>query len=316
MENKIHDIVIIGSGPAGLTAAIYNARAGLEPVVLAGYEPGGQLIKTTIVENFPGFPDGIDGPELMSRFRVQAEKFGAQVINTDVKQVALAGEVKKIITLEGQEYLAKSVILATGATPRKLTIPGEDEYYGRGVSTCATCDGALFKNKVIAVIGGGDSAMQEAGFLTRFASKVYLIHRRDLFKASKIMIDRVLNNPKIEVIYNTEVKEVVGQDGRVHHLNLLNTKTNQESRLEIAGMFLAIGHVPVTGFLNGVALTPAGYVESMDGVNTNVEGVFVAGDVQDSVFRQAVTAAGMGAMAAITAQKWLEGKGVTIIPGY
>jgi thioredoxin reductase (NADPH) len=302
-------LIIIGSGPAGLTAAIYAARAGLQPLVLAGYEPGGQLMRTTVIENYPGFPEGIEGPALMDNFMAQAKKFGSEIINVDVSKVDLAGEIKKVTTAEDVEYEAPAVIIATGATPRRLDIPGEDEFYGRGVSTCATCDGALFKDKTIAVIGGGDSAMEDANFLTRFAAKVYIIHRRDQFRASKIMVDRTVANPKIEVVWNTEVKEVVGNDGRLDHLRLYNTSDNTESDLEIDGMFLAIGHIPVTGYLNGVALTDAGYIMSEDGIRTNVEGVFVAGDVEDDVFRQAVTAAGLGCQAAMSAEKWLAAKG-------
>lgn len=302
--NNPLEVIIIGSGPAGLSAAIYAARAGLQPLVLAGYQPGGQLTTTTVVENYPGFPDGIDGPELMLRFKQQAEKFGAKLENVEAKAVDLASEIKRITTSEDKDYFSKAVIIATGATPRRLGIPGEEEFYGRGVSTCATCDGALYKGKVVAVVGGGDSAMEEATFLTRFATKVYLIHRREEFRASKIMLDRARQNPKIEFVLNTEVTEVVGKDGIVNKIRL--NKQGVQSDLELDGLFLAIGHIPVTGFLNSVALNQHGYVLSQDGVNTNIAGVFVAGDVQDDIYRQAITAAGLGSRAAIAAQRWLE----------
>lgn len=305
--SETRELIILGSGPAGLTAAIYASRAGLNPLVLAGYEVGGQLINTTIVENYPGFPDGIDGPVLMSKFKQQAEKFGAELVVAEATSVDLAGDIKKITASDEKAYHAKSVIIATGATPRRLDIPGENDFYGRGVSTCATCDGALFKEKILAVVGGGDSAMEDAIFLTRFASKVYIIHRRDKFRASKIMADRAMANEKIEVLWNTEVNEVVGENNVVHHLRIEDSQSGEERDLKVDGMFLAIGHIPVTGYINGVALTEHGYVMSEDGITTNVEGVFTAGDVQDETYRQAITAAGLGCQAALTAQRWLEG---------
>lgn len=277
-------------------------------MVIGGYTPGGQLTTTTTVENFPGFPDGIEGPELMARFQQQAEKYGAEIVYEEANEVDLGGEVKVVKTSADKEYKARAVVIATGATPRRLDIPGEDEFYGRGVSTCATCDGALYKDKVVAVIGGGDSAMEESTYLTKHASKVYLIHRRDEFRASKIMAERALANEKIEVMYNTEVIEVVGADNKVDHLRLKNTESGEESELKVDGMFLAIGHIPVSGYVNGVAKNELGYVLSEDGVHTNIEGVYVAGDVQDAVYRQAVTAAGYGAKAAIAAQRWLDEK--------
>ncbi len=300
-------VIIIGSGPAGLTAAIYTARAGLSPIVIAGYQYGGQLMNTTVIENYPGFIEGIEGPVLMENMKAQAERFGATIKYVDATSVDLKGTEKKVITDEG-EFTADAVIIATGATPKKLNIPGENELYGRGVSTCATCDGALYRDKVVAVIGGGDSAMEEAMFLSRFASKVYLVHRRTEFRASKIMVDRIMNNHKIEVMWSTEVKEVVaGGDGRFSHLKVFNNVENKEGELKVDGMFLAIGHVPVTEYLKGeVDLDDMGYVISEDGVHTSVDGVFVAGDVQDTLYRQAITAAGMGCRAALTAQKWLE----------
>jgi thioredoxin reductase (NADPH) len=309
MEER--NLIIIGSGPAGLTAAIYAARASLKPLVLAGITWGGQLMNTTEVENFPGFPDGIQGPELMERMMKQAKKFGAEVRYEQANIVDLKGDPKTIKTDEN-EYHAKSVIIATGAMPRKLGIPGEDKFYGRGVSTCATCDAAFYRDKVVTIVGGGDSAMEEASFLTRFAKKVYLIHRRDEFRASQIMQDRVKANEKIEIIYNTEVKEVLGEE-TVQKIKLFNNSKNNESELEVDGMFLAIGHIPVTEFLkNQIEVTEDGYAIADNDVETAIDGVFVSGDVHDEVYRQAITAAGMGCMASLRAQRWLEDKGVEV----
>lgn len=300
-----YNVIIVGSGPAGLTAAIYAGRANLNPLVIAGYKPGGQLMDTSVIENFPGFPDGIQGPDLMQRMMDQAQKWGAQFVYEDAISVDLSG-TEKIIRTNENEYVGKSVILATGAIPRKLEIPGEEQYWGFGVSSCATCDGALYRDKVVAVVGGGDSAMEEASFLTLHASKVYLIYRGDKLRASAVMQTRVKNNPKIEIIWNTEVQEIVGDGTVVNSLRVLNNQTQMESELAVVGMFLAIGHVPVSGFLNGISLDPAGYVQSIDGVSTNINGVFVAGDLEDHVYRQAITAAGDGCQAALTAQRWLE----------
>lgn len=298
-------VVIIGSGPAGLTAAIYAARADLNPLVIAGTTWGGQLMNTTEIENFPGFVNGILGPELMNNMVEQAKRFGADFVFENATQVICEVDKKVIKTYEN-EYETDAVIIATGATPRKLGIPGEDKFYGKGVSTCATCDAAFFKDKVVAVIGGGDSAMEESTFLTRFAKKVYLIHRRGEFRASPIMIERAVKNPKIEILYNTEVKEVNG-DLKVKSITLFNNQTNETSDLEIDGMFLAIGHIPVTDYLGkDIELTEDGYVKSNDGVHTSIMGVFVAGDVEDHKYRQAITAAGAGCKAALEAQKWLE----------
>lgn len=303
-------LLIIGSGPAGLTAAIYAARARLNPIVIAGSIWGGQLMNTTEVENFPGFPEGILGPDLMQNMIKQAEKFGAILKYENADFVDFSGSEKIVKTDSGKEYRAKAVIVATGATPRLLEIPGEKEFYGRGVSTCATCDAAFFREKTVAVAGGGDSAMEEAGFLTRFAKKVYLIHRRDDFRASKIMQERVKNNSKIEIILNTEIKEILG-DQSVKKIKVFNNKENKESEIEIDGLFLAIGHIPVTGFLKDkLSLNERGYVQSINHVKTNVEGVFVCGDVEDEEYRQAITAAGMGCAASLTAQKYLEEIGV------
>jgi thioredoxin reductase (NADPH) len=303
METR--NVIIIGSGPAGLTAALYAARAGFKPLVIGGYVYGGQLMNTTVIENFPGFPEGIDGPLLMQNFIKQAQHFGAEVKNIDATGVDFTATKKIVKTAEG-EFMADTIILATGATPKRLGIPGEDEYYGRGVSTCATCDGALYRGKIVAVIGGGDSAMEEATFLTEHATKVYIVHRRSELRASKIMADRALANPKIEVLWNSDTKEVKATGNRVSHLALVNNQTNEERDLEVDGVFLAIGHTPVTKFLGGqVKLTETGYIDSADGVHTSVGGVFVAGDVEDQIYRQAITAAGAGCRAALEAQRYL-----------
>jgi thioredoxin reductase (NADPH) len=300
-----HSVIIIGSGPAGLTAALYAARANLKPLVIGGYVYGGQLMNTTVVENYPGFPEGIDGPVLMQNMLTQAQKFGAEFKFIDATGVDFTSSPKKVITPEG-EFLADTVILATGATPKRLNVPGEAELYGRGVSTCATCDGALYRGREVAIVGGGDTAMEEATFLTMHASKVYLIHRRDDFRASKIMAERVKANPKIEILWNTEVKAVIGETGNLDHLTIFNNKTNEEKDLKVDGFFLAIGHEPVTKFMVGqIDLNEEGYIASQDGVHTSVEGVFVAGDVQDYVYRQAVTAAGAGCRAALEVEKHL-----------
>lgn len=302
-------LIIIGSGPAGLTAAIYSARADLKPIVLAGEQFGGQLMSTTDVENFPGFPEGVKGPELMMNMIKQAERFGAVMKYQSVSKVELEGEIKKVYA--GNEiYESTAVIIATGASPRKLNIPGEDKFWGKGVSTCATCDAAFYREKVVAVIGGGDSAMEEATFLTKFAKKVFVIHRRDTFRASKIMVERTLNNPKVEVIWNTEVKEVLGS-GKVEKLKLWNVLENKESELIVDGFFLAIGHIPNTGYLEGQLETDEqGYIKVTDHTKTSLEGVFVGGDVQDHHYRQAITASAMGCMAAMDTEKWLEIKGM------
>ncbi len=304
---NMFDLIIIGSGPAGLTAAIYASRARIKTLVITGVIWGGQLMNTTEVENFPGFPEGIQGPELMDKMLKQAQKFGAEFKYDDATFVDLSGK-EKIVKTSSEEFRSKAVIIATGATPRKLEIPGEDKFYGKGVSTCATCDAAFYRDKTVAVIGGGDSAMEESSFLTRFASKVYIIHRKNEFKASKIMQERALNNPKIEIIWNTEVKEVLGED-KVDRVKLFNNVKNEEFELKVDGLFLAIGHIPVTGFLkNSISTSERGYITAVDHVKTNVEGVFACGDVEDEKYRQAITAAGLGCMAALSAQKWLEDK--------
>jgi len=298
-------LVIIGSGPAGLTAAIYAARANLRPLVLAGGTYGGQLMLTTEVENFPGFPDGIMGPDLMIKFREQAERFGARVLNVDATGVDFAKRPLLVRTDEG-DYEAASVIVATGASARWLGIPGEERLRGRGISTCATCDGAFFREKHIAVVGGGDSAMEEALFLTRFGSKVTVIHRRDNLRASKIMADRAFAHPKIHFIWNTVVEEALG-DSVLQALRLHDLLENRRYELPADALFIAIGHDPNTAIFRGqLDLDKAGYVISPDGTSTNVEGVFVAGDVYDVRYKQAVTAAGSGCKAAMDAEKYLE----------
>ena len=306
MPAPIHaKVVIIGSGPAGLTAAIYAARANLAPVVFAGHMYGGQLMLTTEVENYPGFADGIMGPELMEAFRAQAERFGSVIHNADVTSVDFSKRPFVVRTAE-DEYTADSVIAATGASARWLNIPGEARLRGRGVSTCATCDGAFFRNKHIVVVGGGDSAMEEAIFLTRFGREVTVVHRRDGLRASKIMAERALKHDKIRFIWNTAVEEVIGEEITTA-LRLRNLVTGEESVLPADALFIAIGHDPNTGIFAGqLTLDAAGYIVSPDGVRTNVAGVFVAGDVYDIRYKQAVTAAGMGCKAAIDVEKYLE----------
>lgn len=298
-------VVIIGSGPSGLTAAIYAARANLEPLVLAGGMYGGQLMLTTDVENFPGFPEGIMGPELMIKFREQAERFGARIENVDATAVDFTKRPLIVRTAQ-TEYEAKSVIVATGAAARWLGIPGEERLRGRGISTCATCDGAFFRDKHIVVVGGGDSAMEEALFLTRFGHRVTVIHRRDHLRASKIMADRAMAHEKIHFIWNTVVEGAIGEQ-ILEGLEIYNVVDHKRSRFSADALFIAIGHDPNTEIFRGqLDLDPAGYIISADGVSTNVEGVFVAGDVNDIRYKQAVTAAGSGCRAAMDAEKYLE----------
>mgnify|MGYP002722689804 CR=1 FL=1 len=305
-DEKVHDVIIVGSGPSGYTAALYAARAELNPLVFEGYEFGGELMNTTEVENFPGFEDGIMGPELMSSMRAQAEKFGAELRPELVERVDFSGDVKKVY-VDGEEFKARAIILATGAAPRHLGIPGEEELTGRGVSTCATCDGFFFKDHHIAVVGGGDSAMEEATFLTTFGSKVSIIHRSENFRASQIMLDRARDNEKIEFITNTVVDEVQEADGKVSGLKVRNTQTGEESVLDATALFVAIGHDPRSAFLEGqVATDEGGYIQVEDPTTkTSVPGVFAAGDVVDHIYRQAITAAGSGCRAAIDAQHYL-----------
>jgi thioredoxin reductase (NADPH) len=298
-------VIILGSGPAGLTAAVYAARANLKPLVLAGGQYGGQLMLTTEVENYPGFPEGIQGPELMVRFREQAERFGARIANVDVSSVDFTG-ARLVVRTSEAEHQAKTVIIATGASARWLDIPGEERLRGRGVSTCATCDGAFFRNKHIVVVGGGDSAMEEALFLTHFGRRITVIVRRDALRASKIMADRARSHDKIDFIWNTVVEEVLGET-HVNELRLHNVADGSRYGLEADALFIAIGHTPNTEIFRGqLDLDAMGYVDSPDGVLTNVEGVFVAGDVNDFRYRQAVTAAGAGCRAAMDAEKYLE----------
>jgi thioredoxin reductase (NADPH) len=307
--NEVRELVIVGSGPAGLTAALYAARADLRPIVIEGAEAGGQLMLTTDVENYPGFPDGILGPELMMKFREQAERFGAEFVTADVDRVDLSGS--PFGTWVGStEYRSEAVIIATGASARMLGLPSEARLLGHGVSTCATCDGFFFREKDIAVVGGGDSAIEEALFLTKFASQVTVIHRRDELRASKIMQDRAFANPKIDFKWNSVVTDV-GGDGTVDVLHLRDTRTDDASELDVGGLFVAIGHDPNTKLFEGqVDLDENGYLvlPHAGSTLTSVDGVFAAGDVADHVFRQAVTAAGTGCMAAIEAERWIEAR--------
>ncbi|MCA9545557.1 MAG: thioredoxin-disulfide reductase, partial [Myxococcales bacterium] len=290
-----HKVFIIGSGPAGYTAAIYAARADLKPYVAAGLQPGGQLTTTTDVENFPGYPEGVMGPQMMEDLRQQAERFGTTVAYTMVTKVDLSSRPFKIWE-DDEEHTADAIIVSTGASAKYLGVKGEQEYLGRGVSACATCDGFFFRDQDICVIGGGDSAMEEANFLTKFARKVYVIHRRDELRASKIMQERALKNPKIEFIWNTAVEEVTGDENGVNGVKLLNRVTGERSHLAVTGYFAAIGHKPNTDLFKGqLDMNDVGYLNVKDrSTYTNVEGVFAAGDVADSVYRQAITAAGMG----------------------
>jgi thioredoxin reductase (NADPH) len=303
-------LVIIGSGPAGLTAAIYAARANLEPIVLAGSAPGGQLMLTSDVENYPGFPDGIQGPDLMAAFRAQADRFGAHIVDVDIDKVDFSERPFRIWA-RGTEYRAQAVIVATGASALWLGLDSETRLRGRGVSACATCDGFFFKDREIAVVGGGDTAFEEAIYLTRFATKVHLLHRRDTFRASKIMVDRALAHPKIEVRLNVAVEEVLGND-KVHGLALRDTKTGEKQEMPIEGVFIAIGYEPNTAaFRDWLEVDQKGYLVVRDETGSNIEGVFIAGDVHDHRYRQAVTAAGDGCKAAIDAERWLEAQGIT-----
>ncbi len=308
---EVKDVIIVGSGPAGLTAAIYTARANLRPLVIEGEpsstsdQPGGQLMLTTEVENYPGFVDGVQGPELMARFRAQAARFGAQYLTEKATRVDFSSRPFGV-WVGDEEFRAKTVIVSTGAQSRMLGLPRERELIGHGVSTCATCDGFFFGEQEIAVVGGGDSALEEANFLTKFASKVSVIHRRDALRASKIMQERAFKNDKVEFVWDSLVTELVG-DKRLEAVTVENVKTGESSSLPVTGLFVAIGHFPNTGVFKGqVDLDENGYIITHDGSRTNVDGVFACGDVQDHVYRQAVTAAGSGCMAAIDAERWLE----------
>jgi thioredoxin-disulfide reductase len=303
----VHELIIIGSGPAGYTAAIYAARAALNPVVFEGaLDSGGALMNTTEVENFPGFPDGVMGPELMDQMRSQAERFGARLISDDAEAVDLTGKVKKVTDSAGKVWEAKAVILAMGSGYRKLGVDGEEQLSGRGVSWCATCDGAFFRDMPIAVIGGGDSAVEEATFLTRFASRVTLVHRRDELRASKAMVSRAEKDPKLDFAWNSVVESVNG-NARVESVTLRDTVTGETRRLEVSGVFVAIGHDPRSALVKGqVELDEAGYVKVVAGSQaTNLPGVFACGDLVDHTYRQAITAAGSGCRAALDAERWL-----------
>ena len=304
--SDVRDVVIIGSGPAGYTAGLYAARAMLDPLMFAGYMSGGQLMLTSDIENFPGYPKGIGGPEMMMQLREQAERFGLEVQDRNVESVDLSQRPYKV-TVEGEEFLANAIIISTGAESIWLNAPGEADQKGRGISTCATCDGAFFKEEEVLVIGGGDSACEEATFLTRFASKVTLIHRRDVFKASTIMYERAANNDKIEIRTFRQVKEWLSDDNGLTGAILEDPRDGSTEEISATGAFIAIGHKPITGFLGGQVETDEnGYIIHKQHTMTSVEGVFAAGDVVDTRYKQAITAAGMGCQAAIDAEKWLE----------
>ena len=304
--SEVLPVVIIGSGPAGLTAALYTARANLKPLVIEGLEAGGQLMITTMVENWPGYRDGIMGPDLMQEMRVQAERFGARIIQGNVESVDLSARPFRV-TLSDKEYRAETLIIATGASAQWLGLPSEKKLVGRGVSSCATCDGAFFKNRPIVVVGGGDTAMEEAIFLTRFASKVYVVHRRDKLRASKVMQDKAFANAKIEFVWNSVVEQIHDVDkGEVTGVTLRNLVTDAVTPLAVDGVFVAIGHTPNTSLFTGqLDMNATGYLVT-SGTKTTVEGVFACGDVQDFTYRQAITAAGTGCMAAMDAERFLE----------
>ena len=314
-EQEIEHVecLIIGSGPAGYTAAIYAARADLKPVMYTGMEMGGQLTQTTDVDNFPGYPDGIMGPEMMEDFRKQAERFGTQIRFGYVSSVDFSSLPHKIVVDESKTITADTVIIATGATAKWLGLPSEQQYNGFGVSACAVCDGFFFKGQDVAIVGAGDTAAEEATYLAKLCKKVYMLVRRDEFRASKAMVHRVLNTPNIEVIYNSEVTEVLGNGKNVTGLKVMNNKTNAESTLDVEGFFVAIGHKPNTDIFKGsLTMDETGYLKTIPGTSkTNIEGVFACGDVQDHYYRQAVTAAGSGCMAALDAERYLAAKGDT-----
>ena len=301
---EVHDVVIVGGGPAGLTAAIYAGRANLTPVMFEGYGAGGQLMTTTDVENYPGFPDGVMGPDLMEKFRAQAARFGAQIHTVDVERADLSSRPFGVWA-DGQEHRANALIISTGASAKWLGIEGESRLRGYGVSSCATCDGFFFKDKDMVVVGGGDTAMEEALFLARIGSSVTVVHRRHEFRASDIMARRVLEHPKIRVVWNAVVEDVLG-DKAVEGVRVRDVNTGETSDIPAAAMFVAIGHTPNTSLFEGALdMDDQGYITT-DGTRTNIEGVFACGDVQDTVYRQAITASGSGCMAAIDAERWLE----------
>lgn len=311
--SNLHNVIIIGSGPSGYTAAIYSARANLKPLLFAGSQPGGQLMITTDVENYPGFPAGVTGPEMMDLFRQQAERFGTDIRYEEVTRVDFSSQPLKVYVGDG-EHLAKTVIISTGASAKWLGIESEKEFSGFGVSACATCDGFFFRGKTVAVVGGGDTALEEAGYLTHHCAKVYVIHRRDEFRASKIMRDRILANPKIEVLWNSVIEEILGDREpvkKVTGIRLKDTQTQAVRELPLDGVFMAIGHQPNSSIFKGVLdMDEVGYLKHLpDRTATKIPGVFVAGDVADHYYRQAVSAAGTGCMAAIDAERWIESQG-------
>ncbi|MBI4256698.1 thioredoxin-disulfide reductase [Candidatus Uhrbacteria bacterium] len=308
---ETEQVIIIGSGPAGYTAAVYAARADMNPLLFEGQRlggsPGGQLMLTTEVENYPGFPEGLMGPDLMEKFKAQAVRFGTRIVSEDITAVDFGSRPFKVQAGE-KEYFAKSVIVCTGAQAMWIGVPGEEQYQGHGLSACATCDGFFFRDKEILVVGGGDSAMEEANFLTKFAKKVTIVHRRDTLRASKIMQERAMKNPKIDFLWNTEVREVLGDGTKLTGVRVFNNQSNEESELATEGLFVAIGHKPNTNIFKGwIDLDEKGYVLTRPGSTvTSVEGVFAGGDVADHRYRQAITAAGTGCMAALDAERWLE----------
>ncbi len=307
----VRPVIIIGTGPAGLTAALYTARATMRPLVLEGHEPGGQLTLTTEVENFPGFPEGVMGPELMANMKKQAARFGAEYLPVKASDVDLSKRPYKVTTDKGDVFHAHTLIISTGASAKFMGLPKEKELTGRGVSTCATCDGFFYRNKVVHVVGGGDTAMEDATFLTKFASKVYIVHRRDTLRASKPMQERAFKNPKIEFVWDTEVVEILDDASGVTGIKVKNLKTGDVTERKTDGLFYGIGHTPNTGFLKGqITLDENGFIRTQNGPETNVPGVFACGDVQDSYYRQAITAAGSGCQAAIKAERWLESQGL------
>jgi thioredoxin reductase (NADPH) len=308
-DTAIRDVIIVGSGPAGYTAAVYTARANLAPLVIEGVQYGGALMNTTEVENFPGFVDGVQGPDLMDHMRKQAERFGAELVSDDATALDLTGDIKRVV-VGGETYLARTVILAMGSAYKMLGLPSEERLMGHGVSACATCDGFFFRGQEIGVVGGGDSAMEEATFLTRFAEKVHVLHRRDAFRASKIMQDRLFANDKINVHWNTVVEDVLGTD-KVSGIALRNTESGEGSTLDVTGLFVAIGHNPRSDLVRGqVTLDDEGYVVvDAPSTRTNLAGVFACGDLVDHTYRQAITAAGTGCAAALDAERYLADRG-------
>lgn len=302
-----HKVIIIGTGPAGLTAALYSARADLAPLVFEGPEPGGQLTLTTEVENFPGFPEGVQGPTLIENIKKQASRFGAEYIAKHIVNCDFSQRPFTLTDTDGKKYQTQIAIISTGASAKLLNLPHEKELIGRGVSTCATCDGFFYRNKIVHVVGGGDTAMEDANFISKFASKVYIIHRKDKFRASKPMQDRTFKNPKIEVIWNSEVAEIKFDQSGVNGIVVRNLNTQETQNRQTDGLFYAIGHTPNTKFLDGQINTDvAGFILTKNDVETNIEGVFACGDVKDSYYRQAITAAGSGCQAAIRAERYLD----------